>query len=626
MNIVLNTDQSYKLSELAEAVENASDDLIYIVKLVDGVDVSYAITREQFVQGISGGGGNSKFIISGGVVWSGTGLLFDVSAIVYEFFGTTGNIDASQLTLDDGDSDARFDVFAVDVPTNTVVVIKGIPDANPTIPQVGEDQIFIQATLVGAGATVPTIDEDFVYRDNADWTTSTYTVGSPNPGTVDFESTNDPFQGTFCIESNTSRSTGMRFQRVSSIDLGEFTNLSFRIRFDTALPSNRNLLSSVWMSGSTVGNTVNFMNFGINRNLTGVWQTIVIPTTAYNASNIDRIQIRMDGGTNSQQVEYFLDFIVFSSGILQPAQLDVISVLNDGALVGTRPKLNFIEGTGVTFSINDNISEDRVDITINSTSSGGGIVETVVAGTGISVDATDPANPVVSSTVTPGGQVDSVVAGTNVSVDNTDPANPIVSATDTTDHALLSNLSWTASGHTGTANRVPVFGAGGAAELAQTTGNDSKLVSGTEGTNGNLVEWAASGNARDSGIASTDVILEADITGTSRSYTQGQGFTIEDLTITAGTPNVVNWNVDTSNMKRLVLNADAELQVPTGSLNVTGSIEVENDGGFTLTFAAGLSTSYILGDTPTTTDTEFFLITYEKRGSRIWLVVNNQKA
>jgi hypothetical protein len=132
--IILNTNQSYKVSELAEAVENAADDLIYIVKQVDGNDVSYAITREQFIQGISGGGGNSKFIISGGVVWSGTGLLFDVSALVYEFFGTTGNIDASQITLDNGDSDARFDVFAVDVPTNTVVVIKGIPDANPTVP------------------------------------------------------------------------------------------------------------------------------------------------------------------------------------------------------------------------------------------------------------------------------------------------------------------------------------------------------------------------------------------------------------------------------------------------------------------------------------------------------------
>lgn len=56
---------------------------------------------------------------------------------------------------------------------------------------------------------------------------------------------------------------------------------------------------------------------------------------------------------------------------------------------------------------------------------GTGDVNSVVAGDQITVDATDPANPIVSTT----GLVESVVAGTNVTVDSTDPANPIVSAT-----------------------------------------------------------------------------------------------------------------------------------------------------------------------------------------------------
>lgn len=54
-----------------------------------------------------------------------------------------------------------------------------------------------------------------------------------------------------------------------------------------------------------------------------------------------------------------------------------------------------------------------------------GQVDSVVAGTNISVDSSDPANPVVST----GAKVASVVAGTNVSVDSSDPANPIVSST-----------------------------------------------------------------------------------------------------------------------------------------------------------------------------------------------------
>lgn len=52
------------------------------------------------------------------------------------------------------------------------------------------------------------------------------------------------------------------------------------------------------------------------------------------------------------------------------------------------------------------------------------IVESVVAGDGISVNDDDPLNPIVTNT-----GVYSVVAGTNVTVDDTDPHNPIVSAT-----------------------------------------------------------------------------------------------------------------------------------------------------------------------------------------------------
>lgn len=61
---------------------------------------------------------------------------------------------------------------------------------------------------------------------------------------------------------------------------------------------------------------------------------------------------------------------------------------------------------------------------------GTGVVESIVAGTGVTVDDTDPANPVISVTSGGGsGVVESIVAGTGVAVDNTDPANPVVTAT-----------------------------------------------------------------------------------------------------------------------------------------------------------------------------------------------------
>jgi hypothetical protein len=55
-----------------------------------------------------------------------------------------------------------------------------------------------------------------------------------------------------------------------------------------------------------------------------------------------------------------------------------------------------------------------------------GTVVSVVAGTGITVDNTDPENPVVSADLTTA--VESVVAGSHVTVDSTDPLNPVVAA------------------------------------------------------------------------------------------------------------------------------------------------------------------------------------------------------
>jgi len=436
MNIILNTEKSYKLSELALAVTNSNDDLIYIEKQIDGKSVSIAVSREKFLEGITGGS-TGKYIVSGGATWTGTGLVFDVSNIVFNYFGNEGTASATQVTLDDGDSDPRFDVIVVDEDGN-IEVVKGTPAVSPAIPSVGEDQISIQPVLIAAGATVPTITQEFVYRNDAEWTTSTYGSGT---GSIDFQSTDDPYEGTFCIKADVTSGIGNRFViGAGDIDLSTYTQLTFFIRFDTALPAGKSLLSSVWNNGSTVGSTVNFMPYGIDRNDTGVWQQITVPTSQFNAGTIDRIQIRMDGAGG--QVEYFLDYIVFSTGASPGVSLpDIITIQDGGTSIGARPKLNFIEGTNVTLDIVDDPVNDRVNVTINSTAGGGGIVQSVVGGTDISVDSSDPANPVVSYNGTPGGQVDSVVGtAEEIDVDNSDPANPVASlATEVKDSLALAD-------------------------------------------------------------------------------------------------------------------------------------------------------------------------------------------
>lgn len=85
-------------------------------------------------------------------------------------------------------------------------------------------------------------------------------------------------------------------------------------------------------------------------------------------------------------------------------------------------------GTVETIVAGANISVDDTD-PANPIVSASGVLETIVAGTNITVDDTDPANPIISSSGGGSGTVETIVAGTNITVDDTDPANPIVSAT-----------------------------------------------------------------------------------------------------------------------------------------------------------------------------------------------------
>jgi hypothetical protein len=48
----------------------------------------------------------------------------------------------------------------------------------------------------------------------------------------------------------------------------------------------------------------------------------------------------------------------------------VIEISKAGATIGTRPEINFIEGTNVTLTITDDVGNDRVNVTVNSTAGG----------------------------------------------------------------------------------------------------------------------------------------------------------------------------------------------------------------------------------------------------------------
>ena len=109
------------------------------------------------------------------------------------------------------------------------------------------------------------------------------------------------------------------------------------------------------------------------------------------------------------------------------ASVDGHVIQDEGVDLPQRAKVNFV-GAGVT--VTNEAGGTRVSIP------GTTGVQSVVAGSNVSVDNTDPENPVVSASA-----VQSVVAGSNVSVDNTNPENPVISASAVQSVVAGSNVS-----------------------------------------------------------------------------------------------------------------------------------------------------------------------------------------
>jgi hypothetical protein len=141
------------------------------------------------------------------------------------------------------------------------------------------------------------------------------------------------------------------------------------------------------------------------------------------------------------------------------------------------------------------------------------VVQSIVAGTNVTVDSTDPANPIVSASGGGGaGTVESVIAGAGVEVDNTDPANPIVASPLAASAVQPGDLGTAAAADT------TAFDPAGSAATAQTTAEgytDTAIASEVSRANG-AYATAAQGAKADTAVQPTRTVaghaLSADVT------------------------------------------------------------------------------------------------------------------
>lgn len=360
---------SKKINQLATNLNPQSTDLIPVGDAITG---QLKTTTFGEISGITGDG-----VISGGVVtWTGTGLVFNISACTYILNGIRYTSPASTKTLSASDpTNDRIDVFAVNT-SGQVVVIQGTPSANPVEPQVNVDtQLALTNVTITAGSTTPTqvvvntiYDENYLYT--TEWamglsqgTTGSYTIDGAYTGYT-------AYKGTYSYRTTKSFAgfVSLRWEKntPTEYNVADYTNLSLAIRITNAIQGADYI--KIWfleLSNSVITNKITLSSlYNFNPNLLNTWQLVTIPiadfkflrtklakivlywnqpSVANSAIGYDVIQLQ-GGISNQTNTPVSFGFVQTSSG-------SASSTIPSDTLTITSSGLTTLSATGKTLSI-----------------------------------------------------------------------------------------------------------------------------------------------------------------------------------------------------------------------------------------------------------------------------------
>jgi hypothetical protein len=208
-------------------------------------------------------------LVYGGVVTWLQNYDYSVSPAGYYINGVFYTSPLTTVTLPPADpSFDRIDLFVVTT-SGTATSVTGTPANPPQAPTIDPNtQLDISFAVVTAGSVAPPITSQYIYLNNAEWTTST------TSGTINVASTNSPYSPPVDIEAtNSPRLASVSFNTTPFAILTTYQTLIFYIRSKATWGSNRRLLFQ-WLSGGVGGTLV-----GTAVNLTGN-----SPTYAFDSS------------------------------------------------------------------------------------------------------------------------------------------------------------------------------------------------------------------------------------------------------------------------------------------------------------------------------------------------------
>jgi hypothetical protein len=288
---------------------------------------------------------STDFIASGGIVTWISGYTYNVSPAVYYINGVRFTSPSTNITLATADATFdRIDVFALTT-SGTAVAISGTPTSNPEKPDIDNNtQIEASFAVVEAATTQPTINQEWIYRENADWTTAV------SNATINPNSTNSPFAGSKDVEGTAvANGNNITYTRGTALNLSTLSNpvITFEIKSKASWGTNKKFVLQ-WFNGTTaVGNAIPFgdQSYGFVSSTTSSYFLVSIPLKDFGAlSTVTKL--RMQAANTTGTFGFFIDNIQIQS-VTQSGTTGIQTVL------GTSPINVTTSGNTATVSLNN---------------------------------------------------------------------------------------------------------------------------------------------------------------------------------------------------------------------------------------------------------------------------------
>jgi hypothetical protein len=251
-------------------------------------------------------------VISGGKVTWLHDYVYNVSAATYLIDGVNYSSPSTDITLSTADAtDDRIDVFVLTT-SNTAIAITGTPSTPAVEPAIDANtQLQISFADVNAGSTSPTLNIDWIYQENTEWTTAT-----SSPGTVNLSSTNTPYAGSKDIEgTSVANGTTISFTSATTPTMGNYQSLVFEIKSKANWSTTKKWVLRFFNGTTAIGNPVNFgsSSYGFVSTSTSQYQTITIPLSDFGSiSTATKFVITQSNSSGT--IGWFLDNVQLQGG------------------------------------------------------------------------------------------------------------------------------------------------------------------------------------------------------------------------------------------------------------------------------------------------------------------------